>query len=61
MTQVMQKQAGHDPHPARTLHSHPFPQLVGKGEPLKVDESSLTGESLEVTRRPGDKVRRCLG
>lgn len=40
---------------------HPCPQLVGKGEPLKVDESSLTGESLEVTRRPGDKVRRCLG
>jgi H+-transporting ATPase len=31
-------------------------ELVGDGEPLKVDESSLTGESLEVTRRPGDRV-----
>ena len=31
-------------------------QLEGPGEPLKVDESSLTGESEAVTRRPGDTV-----
>lgn len=33
------------------------PQLIGQGEPLKIDESSLTGESLAVTRKPGDEVR----
>ena len=33
-----------------------FVQLEGPGEPLKVDESSLTGESEAVTRRPGDTV-----
>eukprot|EP00899_Mesostigma_viride_P028511 jgi/Mesvir1/8845/Mv02741-RA.1 len=30
--------------------------LVGEGEPLQVDESSLTGEALAVTKRPGDEV-----
>lgn len=34
-------------------------QLIGQGEPLKIDESSLTGESLAVTRKPGDEVRCC--
>ena len=55
------RRAVHEPHLPAHCTPHPCPQLVGKGEPLKVDESSLTGESLEVTRRPGDKVRRCLG
>ena len=31
-------------------------QLVGDGEALKVDESSLTGESMAVSRKPGDQV-----
>ena len=31
-------------------------QLEGPGEPIKVDESSLTGESAAVTCRPGDTV-----
>ena len=31
-------------------------QLVGDGEALKVDESSLTGESLAVSRKSGDQV-----
>jgi hypothetical protein len=31
-------------------------QLVGDGEPLKVDESSLTGESMAVTRGAGQTV-----
>lgn len=35
----------------------PALQLIGKGDAMKIDESSLTGESLPVTRRPGDSVR----
>lgn len=33
-----------------------FLQLLGPGEPLKLDESSLTGESLSTTKKPGDRV-----
>lgn len=31
-------------------------QLVGNSEPIKVDEASLTGESLAVTKGPGDNI-----
>lgn len=33
-----------------------FLQLVGDNEPLKVDEASLTGESLAVAKKSGDEV-----
>ena len=31
-------------------------QLVGKGPGLKIDESSLTGESAAISRSVGDQV-----
>lgn len=31
-------------------------QLVGDSEPVKVDEASLTGESLAVSKKTGDTV-----
>lgn len=31
-------------------------QVVADGQALKVDESSLTGESMAVTRKAGDTV-----
>ena len=31
-------------------------QLVGNNEPLKIDEASLTGESLAVNKKTGDSV-----
>nr|AQM50087.1 P-type ATPase HA2 [Dunaliella maritima] len=31
-------------------------KLIGEGEPLKIDESSLTGECLAVTRHPGQEI-----
>ena len=31
-------------------------QLVGEGSAMKVDESSLTGESLAISKRPGDSA-----
>eukprot|EP00958_Prasinococcus_capsulatus_P025874 scaffold4482_cov393-Prasinococcus_capsulatus_cf.AAC.3 len=34
-----------------------FGLMIGKGQPLLIDESSITGESLAVTKRRGDEVR----
>lgn len=31
-------------------------QLVGDSEPVKVDEASLTGESMAVSRQTGDTI-----
>jgi high-affinity K+ transport system ATPase subunit B len=42
---------------AQSCDSSPLcAQLIGEGEPLKIDESSLTGECLAVTRHPGQEV-----
>ena len=32
-------------------------KLVGDSDPLKIDESSLTGESMTVSKESGDMVR----
>ena len=31
-------------------------QLIGEGSAMKIDESSLTGESLATSKRPGDTI-----
>lgn len=31
-------------------------QLVGDNEPLKIDEASLTGESMAVNKKTGDEI-----